>query len=35
MADNLELRGTPVFIIKDEIFFGYVGYEAMADALKD
>ena len=21
--------------IKDEIFFGYVGYEAMADALKD
>ena len=35
LANNLELRGTPVFIIKDEIFFGYVGYEAMADALKD
>ena len=35
LANNLELRGTPVFIIKDEIFFGYVGYEAMANALKD
>jgi len=33
LANNLELRGTPVFIIRNEIFFGYVGYEAMVDAL--
>ena len=35
LANNLELRGTPVFIINDKIFFGYVGYDAMAAALKN
>ena len=33
LAKNLELRGTPVFIINDEIFFGYIGYEAIAENL--
>ena len=35
LANNLELRGTPVFIIKNEIFFGYIGYDAMVAALKN
>ena len=35
LAKNLELRGTPVFIINDEIFFGYIGYDAIAENLRN
>ena len=35
LANKLELRGTPAFIIKDQIYFGYVGYDAMAESLKN
>ena len=27
LANNLGLRGTPAFIIGNEIIFGYIGYE--------
>ena len=29
LAKDLKLRGTPAFIIEDEILFGYVGYEEL------
>ena len=35
LANKLELRGTPAFIIKDQIYFGYVGYDAIAESLKN
>ena len=35
LAKNLKLRGTPVFIINDEIFFGYIGYDAIAENLRN
>ena len=35
LAKDLELRGTPVFIINNEIFFGYIGYDAIVENLKN
>jgi len=33
LAKNLGLRGTPAFVIKDEIIFGYVGGDELLDIL--
>ena len=35
LAKSLKLRGTPVFIINNEVFFGYIGYEAIAENLRN
>ena len=34
LAKALNLKGTPVFIINDEVIFGYVGYDEMSSKLK-
>ena len=33
LAQNLGLRGTPAFIINNEIIFGYINYEDMLSKL--
>ena len=33
LANNLGLRGTPAFIIGNEIIFGYIGYEEILSKL--
>ena len=35
LAKNLKLRGTPAFVIDDEILFGYVGYEELESKLSN
>ena len=29
LAEKLSLRGTPAFIVNDQLFFGYIGYEEL------
>ena len=33
LANKLGLRGTPAFVIKDELIFGYIEYEEILSRL--